>query len=170
MQILLTSFWILNQDPYFFYIRIHNIRKNLQVFCLEAKLIRTNISMPIQYTSLTWLGCTTVHKTTGLTWLGCTTVHRTNGLTWLGCTTVHRTTGLTWLGCTTVQLCLPSEHAPADQHGLAADPQLVASLTPASTVIQQVLVVSINTLGMGWSISSFKGLAVWTIQFVHWKL
>ena len=98
--------------------------------------------MPIQYTSLTWLGCTTVHKTTGLTWLGCTTVHRTNGLTWLGCTTVHKTTGLTWLGCTTVQLCLPSEHAPADQHGLAADPQLVASLTPASTVIQQVLVVS----------------------------
>ena len=66
----------------------------------------------------------------------CTTVHRTNGLTWLGCTTVHKTTGLTWLGCTTVQLCLPSEHAPADQHGLAADPQLVASLTPASTVIQ----------------------------------
>ena len=82
----------------------------------------------------------------------CTTVHRTNGLTWLGCTTVHKTTGLTWLGCTIVQLCLPSEHAPADQHGLAADPQLVASLTPASTVIQQVLVVSINTLGMGWSI------------------
>ena len=57
MQILLTSFWILNQDPYFF-IRIHNIRKNLEVFCLEAKVIRIKISKPIQYTSLTWLGCT----------------------------------------------------------------------------------------------------------------